>query len=102
MEEKVLPFIDLWIPKPSIFPTSSTIQENNSKKSQQDREFEELDPLEKVVQEKWPTFTRTGWRLRSSYDPIPQSMREILIRFFNPFNQVLFQMISKYDESWKE
>lgn len=58
--------------------------------------------IQHMIDAQFPGFeSRTGWRLKSEYDPIPDSLRRDLQDFFRPFNSLFFQLIGRTFEEWK-
>jgi hypothetical protein len=59
--------------------------------------------IEQAVKHYFPTFeASTGWRLQSSYDPIPDGLRLELVRFFAPYNKLLTTLLGNdaFERDW--
>lgn len=57
--------------------------------------------LQNQVSETFPGFEKSsGWRLHSSYSPMPTPLHKKLTSFFKPHNQKLFDLIEEDYSNW--
>ena len=59
------------------------------------------EELNAVFEEAYPDFQdRTGWRMTSAYEPMPDDLREEMMLFFKPFNDMLVDMGFGFAAAW--
>eukprot|EP01138_Halocafeteria_seosinensis_P011296 gb/GECG01011539.1/.p1 GENE.gb/GECG01011539.1/~~gb/GECG01011539.1/.p1 ORF type:complete len:642 (+),score=57.98 gb/GECG01011539.1/:1-1926(+) len=58
------------------------------------------EEVNSVLEQLYPSFTKTGWQLKSEYSPMPSDIEERLTAFYTPHNRELYEFLGR-DLGWK-
>ena len=63
----------------------------------------EEDSITRAVKKYFPVFEKhTGWRLHGKYEPMEHKHAQRLMRYFQPFNEMLFALLGERFTEWEQ
>ena len=63
-------------------------------------EWADAGAMEQQFSALYPSFEKTGWRMHSSYQPMPEDVRRTLHDFYKPHNEALYAYLGR-DFGWE-
>lgn len=56
--------------------------------------------LNAAITQTFPMMEGQGWRLESTYDPMPDDVRAELVELYRPFNRELYHLLGRRFDAW--